>query len=154
MHKSTALSRAAGARTHAGLLYFNPSSAVCHIFIHCIHRCLFTVAGVMTRSRSVLQQAHEEGRPCASQLSQTKPCPISPCYTWLLSDWSPCTVEVDAFCSYNLRAFNPCFVWPSGIETSHPACLSEPGTTLDLKWILYWIEFVCERGTLCHWDVR
>ncbi|KAI2660551.1 Thrombospondin type-1 domain-containing protein 7B [Labeo rohita] len=58
----------------------------------CSHTC--GSKGVMTRTRSVLQQAHEEGRPCASQLSQTKPCPISPCYTWLLSDWSPCTVEL------------------------------------------------------------
>ncbi|TRY98323.1 hypothetical protein DNTS_031706, partial [Danionella cerebrum] len=58
-----------------------------------------------TRSRSVLQQAHEEGRPCASQLSQTKPCPISPCYSWHLSDWSPCRVQ-GADCGEGTRERN------------------------------------------------
>lgn len=51
-------------------------------------------AGQSVRSRRILHEAHEEGRPCPLQLTQTKPCPIRPCYTWLLSDWSPCTVEV------------------------------------------------------------
>lgn len=51
-------------------------------------------AGQSVRTRRILQEAHEEGRPCPNQLLQTKPCPIRPCYTWLLSDWSPCTVEV------------------------------------------------------------
>uniref|UniRef100_A0A3P8SWS5 Thrombospondin type 1 domain containing 7B n=1 Tax=Amphiprion percula TaxID=161767 RepID=A0A3P8SWS5_AMPPE len=37
------------------------------------------------------QEAHEEGRPCPNQLTQTKPCPIRPCYMWVLSDWSTCT---------------------------------------------------------------
>lgn len=46
------------------------------------------------RSRRILQDAHDEGRPCPSQLTQTKPCPIRPCYTWVLSEWSSCTVEV------------------------------------------------------------
>ncbi|MFT7818109.1 thrombospondin type-1 domain-containing protein 7B-like [Arapaima gigas] len=49
--------------------------------------------GQMVRSRSVIQPAHEQGRPCPSQLSQTKPCPIRPCYSWLLSEWSSCRVE-------------------------------------------------------------
>ncbi|KPP61776.1 hypothetical protein Z043_120086, partial [Scleropages formosus] len=47
----------------------------------------------MVRSRSVIQPAHEQGRPCPSQLSQTKPCPIRPCYSWLLSEWSSCRTE-------------------------------------------------------------
>uniref|UniRef100_A0A671XNQ9 Thrombospondin type-1 domain-containing protein 7A n=1 Tax=Sparus aurata TaxID=8175 RepID=A0A671XNQ9_SPAAU len=55
----------------------------------CSHTC-----GHSARTRRVLQEAHEEGRPCPNQLTQTKPCPVRPCYTWLLSDWSPCTVEV------------------------------------------------------------
>ncbi|KAI4875449.1 hypothetical protein NFI96_000526 [Prochilodus magdalenae] len=50
--------------------------------------------GVMSRSRRVLQEAHDEGRPCPSQLSQAKPCPIRPCYSWLLGDWTACRVEV------------------------------------------------------------
>lgn len=51
-------------------------------------------AGQSVRTRRILQEAHDEGRPCPNQLTQTKPCPIRPCYTWLLSDWFPCTVEV------------------------------------------------------------
>ncbi|KAK2874094.1 hypothetical protein Q8A67_021247 [Cirrhinus molitorella] len=47
----------------------------------------------MTRSRVVLQPAGEGGRPCPSQLSQTRPCPIRPCYSWRLGDWRPCRVE-------------------------------------------------------------
>lgn len=54
-------------------------------------------AAYSTRTRRILQEAREEGRPCPSQLTQTKPCPIRPCYRWLLSDWSPCTLEVRLF---------------------------------------------------------
>lgn len=50
--------------------------------------------GQSVRSRRILQDAQEEGRPCPNQLIQTKPCPIRPCYMWVLSDWSPCTVAV------------------------------------------------------------
>ncbi|GAA6088520.1 thrombospondin type-1 domain-containing protein 7B isoform X1, partial [Tachysurus ichikawai] len=57
----------------------------------CSHSC--GNQGLMSRSRRVLQNAHEEGRPCPSQLSQTKPCPIRPCYSWLLGVWSSCHVE-------------------------------------------------------------
>uniref|UniRef100_A0A3B5A609 Thrombospondin type 1 domain containing 7B n=1 Tax=Stegastes partitus TaxID=144197 RepID=A0A3B5A609_9TELE len=49
------------------------------------------------------QEAHEEGRPCPSQLLQTKPCPIRPCYMWVLSDWSACT---GAECGEGLRRRN------------------------------------------------
>ncbi len=58
----------------------------------CLVGCTFS--GQMTRSRVVLQPAGEGGRPCPSQLSQTRPCPIRPCYSWILGDWRPCRVEV------------------------------------------------------------
>uniref|UniRef100_A0AAQ4R7R8 Thrombospondin type-1 domain-containing protein 7A n=1 Tax=Gasterosteus aculeatus aculeatus TaxID=481459 RepID=A0AAQ4R7R8_GASAC len=66
----------------------------------CSHTC--GNQGQSVRSRRILHEAHEEGRPCPLQLTQTKPCPIRPCYTWLLSDWSPCTVE-GAECGEGLR---------------------------------------------------
>ncbi|XP_056145668.1 thrombospondin type-1 domain-containing protein 7B [Lampris incognitus] len=80
----------------------------------CSHTC--GSQGQTMRSRRILQQAHELGRPCPAQLTQTKPCPIQPCYTWLLSDWSPCTVE-GAECGEGLRRRNlTCMVhrgdWP------------------------------------------
>ncbi|XP_046701231.1 thrombospondin type-1 domain-containing protein 7B isoform X2 [Silurus meridionalis] len=80
----------------------------------CSHSC--GNQGVTSRSRRVLQEAHEEGRPCPSQLSQTKPCPIRPCYSWLLGDWSSCYVE-GAECGDGVRRRNlSCVVhwghWP------------------------------------------
>uniref|UniRef100_A0A672YXA7 Thrombospondin, type I, domain containing 7Ba n=1 Tax=Sphaeramia orbicularis TaxID=375764 RepID=A0A672YXA7_9TELE len=49
--------------------------------------------GQCVRTRRVLQEAHQEGRPCVGQLHQSRACPIRPCYMWLLSDWSVCAVE-------------------------------------------------------------
>uniref|UniRef100_A0A672S4D2 Thrombospondin type-1 domain-containing protein 7A n=1 Tax=Sinocyclocheilus grahami TaxID=75366 RepID=A0A672S4D2_SINGR len=57
----------------------------------CSHTC--GSQSQMTRSRVVLQPAGEGGRPCPSQLSQTHPCPIRPCYSWRLGDWRPCRME-------------------------------------------------------------
>ncbi|KAF5883057.1 thrombospondin type-1 domain-containing protein 7B, partial [Clarias magur] len=80
----------------------------------CSHTC--GNQGTMIRSRRVLQEAHGEGRPCPSQLSQTKPCPIRPCYSWLLGGWSSCNVE-GAECGEGVRRRNlSCVVhwgrWP------------------------------------------
>uniref|UniRef100_A0A665UXM7 Thrombospondin type-1 domain-containing protein 7A n=1 Tax=Echeneis naucrates TaxID=173247 RepID=A0A665UXM7_ECHNA len=80
----------------------------------CSHTC--GSQGLTVRTRRILQEAHEEGHPCPTQLTQTKPCPIRPCYIWLLSDWLPCTVE-DAECGQGLRRRNlSCIVhwgdWP------------------------------------------
>ncbi|XP_016380716.1 thrombospondin type-1 domain-containing protein 7B-like [Sinocyclocheilus rhinocerous] len=71
-------------------------SAPCEV--GCPVNCLITEWSTwsecqMTRSRVVLQPAGEGGRPCPSQLSQTHPCPIRPCYSWRLGDWRPCRVE-------------------------------------------------------------
>ncbi|XP_015252845.1 PREDICTED: thrombospondin type-1 domain-containing protein 7B, partial [Cyprinodon variegatus] len=57
----------------------------------CSHTC--GTQGHSVRTRRILQEAHEEGRPCPNQLTQTKPCSIKPCYMWLLNDWSACTIE-------------------------------------------------------------
>uniref|UniRef100_A0A3B4YAH4 Thrombospondin type-1 domain-containing protein 7A n=1 Tax=Seriola lalandi dorsalis TaxID=1841481 RepID=A0A3B4YAH4_SERLL len=77
----------------------------------CSHTC---GRQLTVRTRRILQEAHEEGRPCPNQLTQTKPCPIRPCYMWLLSDWSLCT---GAECGEGLRRRNlSCVVhwgdWP------------------------------------------
>ncbi|XP_068186329.1 thrombospondin type-1 domain-containing protein 7B [Antennarius striatus] len=80
----------------------------------CSHTC--GSQGQSVRTRRILQEAHEEGRPCPNQLIQIKPCPIRPCYTWLLSDWSSCIVE-GAECGDGLQRRNlSCVVhwgdWP------------------------------------------
>ncbi|XP_072253400.1 thrombospondin type-1 domain-containing protein 7B [Leuresthes tenuis] len=69
----------------------------------CSHTC--GSQGQSVRTRRILQEAHEEGRPCPIRLTQTKPCPIRPCYVWLLSDWFPCTVE-GAECGEGVRRRN------------------------------------------------
>nr|XP_023677065.1 thrombospondin type-1 domain-containing protein 7B-like isoform X1 [Paramormyrops kingsleyae] len=83
----------------------------------CSHTC--GSQGQMVRSRTMLQQAHEEGRPCPSQLSQTKPCPIRPCYKWVLGKWSPCHVE-GAECGEGVRERNlTCVVhWGDPLDLS------------------------------------
>lgn len=65
-------------------------------------------AAYSSRTRRILQEAHEEGRLCPSQLAQTKPCPIRPCYRWLISDWSPCILEVRLFIYSHGRTERPC----------------------------------------------
>lgn len=50
--------------------------------------------GNMLRQRRVVQASQGDGRPCPSQTSQWKPCPVQPCYQWKYSSWSQCQVEV------------------------------------------------------------
>ncbi|XP_064167589.1 thrombospondin type-1 domain-containing protein 7B isoform X1 [Anguilla rostrata] len=85
----------------------------------CSHTC--GNQGHMLRSRRVLQQAREEGRPCPSQLSQIKPCPIRPCYRWVLGEWSPCHVE-GAECGEGVRERNlTCVVEQGGAADLFPS---------------------------------
>ncbi|XP_039613314.1 thrombospondin type-1 domain-containing protein 7B isoform X2 [Polypterus senegalus] len=76
--------------------------------------------GQMTRSRSIDQQSHGEGRPCPSQLTQVKPCPVKPCYTWILGDWSKCRVE-GAQCGEGVRRRNLTCVVHSGLDSDFPS---------------------------------
>ncbi|KAL2087598.1 hypothetical protein ACEWY4_016426 [Coilia grayii] len=69
----------------------------------CSHTC--GNQSQMLRSRMVLQEAGDGGQPCPAQLSQTKPCPIRPCYSWLLGDWSSCQIE-GAECGEGLKVRN------------------------------------------------
>ncbi|XP_047227142.1 thrombospondin type-1 domain-containing protein 7B isoform X3 [Girardinichthys multiradiatus] len=76
--------------------------------------------GHSVRTRRILQEAHEEGRPCPSQLTQTKPCPIRPCYMWLMNGWSACTVE-GAKCGEGVRRRNlSCVVHWGNLHESPP----------------------------------
>ncbi|XP_023806239.1 thrombospondin type-1 domain-containing protein 7B isoform X2 [Oryzias latipes] len=69
----------------------------------CSHIC--GSQGQLVRNRRILQESHQEGRLCPSQLNQTKSCPVKPCYDWLLSDWSACIVE-GAECGEGVRRRN------------------------------------------------
>uniref|UniRef100_A0A8C4QZI4 Spondin-like TSP1 domain-containing protein n=1 Tax=Eptatretus burgeri TaxID=7764 RepID=A0A8C4QZI4_EPTBU len=57
----------------------------------CSHSC--GLAGSRQRSRHELVSPRGGGRPCPSQLEQSKPCPARPCFRWQLSHWSDCRVE-------------------------------------------------------------
>ncbi|XP_032818066.2 thrombospondin type-1 domain-containing protein 7A-like isoform X1 [Petromyzon marinus] len=57
----------------------------------CSRTCGLT--GMMKRSRRVLRAARGFGRPCPSQLQQSKPCTPMPCYRLQLGDWSSCQLN-------------------------------------------------------------
>ncbi|XP_062869505.1 thrombospondin type-1 domain-containing protein 7B [Trichomycterus rosablanca] len=94
------------------------------LWSECSHTC--GAQSHMTRSRLVLQQAEESGRPCPSQLSQTKPCPIRPCYGWRLGEWSTCRVE-GAECGDGTRERNmSCVVhWGNYSRPPYPKSVQE-----------------------------
>ncbi|KAJ8307362.1 hypothetical protein KUTeg_015446 [Tegillarca granosa] len=45
------------------------------------------------RDRFIVQQFLGNGRPCPTSLMQTKPCFNQGCYSWNVSDWSPCATQ-------------------------------------------------------------
>ncbi|XP_069960724.1 thrombospondin type-1 domain-containing protein 7B, partial [Cherax quadricarinatus] len=49
--------------------------------------------GEMTRRRFLSVNPSESGRPCPSQLQQSRPCPAIPCYTWERGPWSQCQLQ-------------------------------------------------------------
>uniref|UniRef100_A0A4W3HRX9 Thrombospondin type-1 domain-containing protein 7A n=1 Tax=Callorhinchus milii TaxID=7868 RepID=A0A4W3HRX9_CALMI len=90
----------------------------------------------MMRTRHVLQRAHGEGRPCSPQLSQYKPCPIKPCYSWVFSEWSACEVE-GAQCGDGFKMRNlSCFIHDgtrsdTGREVEYKLCGDRPVAIKD-----------------------
>ncbi|XP_076880732.1 thrombospondin type-1 domain-containing protein 7B [Brachyhypopomus gauderio] len=94
----------------------------------CSHTC--GVQSKMTHSRMVLQQAAEGGRPCPSQLSQARACPIRPCFSWALGEWSSCIVE-GAHCGEGVRERNlSCVVhWGSASGLPLPKAVHEDQCT-------------------------
>ncbi|XP_028837445.1 thrombospondin type-1 domain-containing protein 7B isoform X3 [Denticeps clupeoides] len=90
----------------------------------CSHTC--GNQSQMLRSRVVVQEPGEGGQPCPLQLSQTKPCPIMPCYYWLLGDWSPCQIE-GADCGDGMKQRNlTCVVhWGALQALSNSAAVEE-----------------------------
>ncbi|XP_071072572.1 thrombospondin type-1 domain-containing protein 7B isoform X2 [Dasypus novemcinctus] len=49
--------------------------------------------GQMRRTRFIIMPTQGEGRPCPTELTQQKMCPVTPCYSWVLSNWSACKLE-------------------------------------------------------------
>uniref|UniRef100_A0A8C9GFR8 Thrombospondin type-1 domain-containing protein 7B n=1 Tax=Piliocolobus tephrosceles TaxID=591936 RepID=A0A8C9GFR8_9PRIM len=49
--------------------------------------------GRMNRTRFIIMPTQGEGRPCPTELTQQKTCPVTPCYSWVLGNWSACKLE-------------------------------------------------------------
>ncbi|KAI5186224.1 Thrombospondin Type-1 Domain-Containing Protein 7B [Manis pentadactyla] len=49
--------------------------------------------GLMSRTRFIIMPTQGEGRPCPTELTQQKTCPVTPCYSWVLGNWSACKLE-------------------------------------------------------------
>ncbi|XP_045874178.1 thrombospondin type-1 domain-containing protein 7B [Meles meles] len=49
--------------------------------------------GQMSRARFIIMPTQGEGRPCPTELTQQKTCPVKPCYSWVLGNWSACKLE-------------------------------------------------------------
>ncbi|XP_045154839.1 thrombospondin type-1 domain-containing protein 7B [Echinops telfairi] len=49
--------------------------------------------GQMSRTRFIIMPTQGEGRPCPTELTQQKACPATPCYSWVLGNWSACKLE-------------------------------------------------------------
>uniref|UniRef100_A0A8C3XB83 Thrombospondin type-1 domain-containing protein 7B n=1 Tax=Catagonus wagneri TaxID=51154 RepID=A0A8C3XB83_9CETA len=49
--------------------------------------------GRISRTRFIIMPTQGEGRPCPTELTQQKSCPVTPCYSWVLSNWSACKLE-------------------------------------------------------------
>uniref|UniRef100_A0A8C6PXE4 Thrombospondin type-1 domain-containing protein 7A n=1 Tax=Nothobranchius furzeri TaxID=105023 RepID=A0A8C6PXE4_NOTFU len=88
----------------------------------CTHTC--GLAGKLWRTRTVIQAAQGDGRPCPSQMKQWKPCLVKPCYSWRYSSWSECKSE-GARCGEGLRFRNvSCFV-SDGSEIQDSSMVNE-----------------------------
>ncbi|XP_042804552.1 thrombospondin type-1 domain-containing protein 7B [Panthera leo] len=49
--------------------------------------------GRMSRTRFIIMPTQGEGRPCPTELTQQKTCPVTPCYSWVLGNWAACKLE-------------------------------------------------------------
>ncbi|XP_077623950.1 thrombospondin type-1 domain-containing protein 7B-like [Crocuta crocuta] len=75
--------------------------------------------GRMSRTRFIIMPTQGEGRPCPTELTQQKTCPVMPCYSWVLGNWAACKLEGgDCGEGVQIRSLS-CVVHNGSI--SHPA---------------------------------
>ena len=75
-----------------------------------------------TRSRVPLILSAHMGRLCPEPLIQSRPCPYTECYYWLLSEWTQCHIEVrKSILSNNAYSFYSFlkFAFPNTKSCSH-----------------------------------
>ncbi|PIK56389.1 putative thrombospondin type-1 domain-containing protein 7B isofor m X1 [Apostichopus japonicus] len=76
---------------------------------------------LQTRSRTIIQNPNDRGRPCPSSLVQSRPCEAVPCYTFRHSDWGPCIAQGE--CGSGLRHRNVTCHQPEGQQVDFDLCL-------------------------------
>ncbi|XP_046319736.1 thrombospondin type-1 domain-containing protein 7B [Marmota monax] len=74
--------------------------------------------GRMSRTRFIIMPTQGEGRPCPTQLTQQKTCPVTPCYSWVLGNWSACKLE-GGDCGEGIQVRSPSCMVHNG-SVSHP----------------------------------
>ncbi|XP_066202247.1 thrombospondin type-1 domain-containing protein 7B [Saccopteryx leptura] len=83
-----------------------PQRMSTHCLVECVVNCQLSEwtawtqcsqtcghGGRMSRTRFIMLPTQGEGRPCPTELLQQKTCPVTPCYSWVLSNWSACKLE-------------------------------------------------------------
>lgn len=86
-----------------------------------ITACVF--AGKLWRRRTVVQAPQGDGRPCATQMEQWKPCLVKPCYSWRYSTWSQCKSEVWHSITLLIEIDWQSFICQTGLKFSMMALL-------------------------------
>ncbi|XP_054555672.1 thrombospondin type-1 domain-containing protein 7B isoform X2 [Talpa occidentalis] len=83
-----------------------PQKMSIHCLVECVVNCQLSgwtawtecsqtcgQGGRMSRTRFIIMPTQGEGRPCPTELTQQKTCPVTPCYSWVLGNWSACKLE-------------------------------------------------------------
>lgn len=96
--------------------------------------------GDQVRHREVIQNATESGRPCATSLTQRKPCPFTPCYRWSIGAWSQCELH-GADCGFGVRRRDVACYRSDGELVEESFChlanfTSYVGGPLHLDWLI------------------
>lgn len=105
------------------------------------------ILGRMSRTRFIMMPTQGEGRPCPTELTQQKTCPVTPCYSWVLGNWSACKLEVGHVMTFREMLLNMAraFVWSN-------LCADGINFTAAGAWNNV---FLCngEHGKVQSWDL-
>ncbi|KAK6181753.1 hypothetical protein SNE40_009543 [Patella caerulea] len=77
--------------------------------------------GISTRHRTMIQSPIGNGRKCPSTFKQSKPCFLTGCYKWKVSEWSTCLRE-KGVCGSSFRLRNVTCVGDDGLSVNSSRC--------------------------------
>ncbi|GFO20406.1 thrombospondin type-1 domain-containing protein 7a [Plakobranchus ocellatus] len=90
---------------------------------HCSTSCGL---GLTQRRRTVLQKPVGNGRKCPEKVEQVKPCFRKGCFTWVVSDWSPCTAQKGVCGATGVQERNVSCVNDEGRPVNSSKCSVDP----------------------------